>query len=232
MVMEDVMTKIEQYWDRRSDGFDLEHDTEDLGRWAETLRRLLGPDRGKSVLDLGTGTGFLANMTAAAGYPTVGVDVSKKMLEHAVRHAAQRGVPAVYMEGNVQKLPFLDGTFDALVNARLIWTVVEPDLCLREWFRVLKPGGALFCLNRMQPGVGLTLGQSNIYEDDEVNDRLTCKGADMEKLSGLLLRNGFTDVKITELPGLTRPEFDLEPWFVLSGGKSEEPAGESGSGTA
>lgn len=230
--MEDVIAKIATYWDKRSEGFDLEHDTEDLGRWADTLRKLLGPDRGKSVLDLGTGTGFLANMTAAEGYPTVGADVSKKMLERAVRHAAARHVPAVYMEADVRRLPFMDGTFDAVVNARLIWTVVEPDLCLREWFRVLKPGGALFCFNRMRPGAGLTLGQSNIYEDDEVNRRLTCKGADMEKLSALLLRNGFTDVKITELPGLTRPEFDLEPWFVLSGGKSGEPARVGGSGSA
>lgn len=231
MTVGNVITKIERYWDKRSNGFDQEHDTEDIGAWSETLRKLLGPDLKKNVLDLGTGTGFLAKMTAEIGYPTIGIDVSKKMLERAVEHSGRNHIPAFYMEGNVQHLPFMDKSTDYIVNARLIWTVVEPDACVREWLRILKPGGKLFCFNRMRPGVGLTLGQTNIYEDDEVNECLTCKGAKMENLSDLLLRNGFANVKIMELPGLTRPEFDLEPWFALMGCKAETPADDDGSGS-
>lgn len=214
-----VIKKIGDYWDERSSVFDKEHDTEDIIAWIHSLEKLLGTDKNKSVLDLGTGTGFLANMTAKLGYSTIGVDISKEMMSYAVRHAKVMAANAVYMEGSALDLPFMNNTVDFIINARLIWTIIEPDVSIKEWLRVIKPGGKIFCFNRMQEGVGLTSTKVNIYEDEEVDQHLQVKGARMDELTDLLERNGLVDVKIEKLPGLTRPGYDYEPWFVLMGTK-------------
>lgn len=217
-----VIKKIEAYWDKRSDSFDADHDTEDLQEWMDALATLLGPDHNKNVLDLGTGTGFLANMTAKLKYSTIGIDISKEMMNLAVKHAKTVGSDAIFMEGSVLSLPFMDNTIDFIINSRLIWTLVEPDRAIKEWLRILKPGGKMMCFNRMKEGVGLSSGKVNIYEDEEVDNQLAIKEARMEELQDLLERNGLIDVKIQKLTGLTRPGYDYDPWFVLMGTKCNE----------
>jgi ubiquinone/menaquinone biosynthesis C-methylase UbiE len=214
-----VVKKIEVYWDKSSFTFDEEHDTEDIDAWMHSLKNLLGTDINKSILDLGTGTGFLANMTAKLGYSTIGIDVSKEMLKYAVNHAEMNSTNAVFMDGNVLMLPFMDNTADYIINSRLIWTLVKPDATIKEWRRILKPGGKIFCFNRMKEGLGLTANKTSVYEDDAVEAQLPIRGARMEELIALLERNGLIDVKLEKLQGLTRPGFDYEPWFVLMGTK-------------
>ena len=74
---------IAKYWDERSQYFDEEHNTEDLSLWSQELMKLLKEDNGdvKKILDIGTGTGFLALLLAGNGYDVTGVDISKEMME-------------------------------------------------------------------------------------------------------------------------------------------------------
>ncbi len=216
-----IIKAIGDYWDKQSSTFDKEHDTEDISAWMNTLEALLGNDKRKNVLDLGTGTGFLSNMTARLGYPTVGMDLSKEMMRYGVRHAAACGSGAMYMVGNALELPLMDNTVDSIVNARLIWTLISPDEMITEWFRVLKPGGSIYCFNRMEDGVGLKSSTSKpfMYDAADVDAGLVVKDASMQELTDLLLRNGFEDAEIRRLPGLTRPKFDYQTWHVLIGKK-------------
>ncbi len=216
-----IIKAIGDYWDKQSSTFDKEHDTENIPAWMNILETLLGSDKSKNVLDLGTGTGFLANMTAKLGYPTVGMDLSQEMMRYGVRHAAASGSSAIYMVGNALDLPLMENTVDSIVNARLIWTLISPDEMISEWFRVLKPGGTIFCFNRMEDGVGLKSSSDKpfIYDAADVDAGLVVKNASMQELTDLLLRNGFEDVEIRKLPGLTRPEFDYQTWHVLIGKK-------------
>lgn len=219
--MKDVFKVICDYWDQRSVDFDKDHDTEDTDAWKRVLRRLLGDEKTRNVVDLGTGTGFLANLTACLGYPTVGIDLSEEMMRYGVRHAAMVGSSAMYMHGNALHLPFMDNTVDNIVNARLLWTIVNPDEMLSEWFRVLRPDGRIFCFNRMAEGIGLRTSKENgfIYGDEEVDSALAVKNASMQELIDLAERCGYVDVCIEPLPGLTREGFDYEPWYVLTGKK-------------
>jgi ubiquinone/menaquinone biosynthesis C-methylase UbiE len=216
-----IIKAIGDYWDRQSSTFDREHDTEDIPAWMDMLEDLLGSDKSKNVLDLGTGTGFLANMTAKLGYPSVGMDLSKEMMRYGVRHAAACGSGAMYMVGNALELPLMENTVDSIVNARLIWTLISPDEMITEWFRVLKPGGSIYCFNRMEDGVGLKSSSDRpfIYDAADVDEGLVVKNASMQELTDLLTRNGFEEVEIRKLPGLTRPEFDYQTWHVLIGKK-------------
>jgi ubiquinone/menaquinone biosynthesis C-methylase UbiE len=76
----EAVEKIIKYWDDYAPEFDQAHATENLDNWREVLRTLIGEGK-KSVLDLGTGTGFLAKMAAELGYNSTGVDLSQKMMD-------------------------------------------------------------------------------------------------------------------------------------------------------
>ena len=221
MNAKEAVEKIGGYWDSRAFSFDEAHDTENLEAWKQALSALLGWDRNKNVLDLGTGTGFLANMTAEMGYPTVGMDISEGMMRYGVRHADRRNAAVMYMTGSALELPCMDNTVDRIINARLIWTLVEPETALKEWLRVLRPGGKVFCFNRMEEGVGLTTGKHGdfAYNNEEIDGMLSIKSASMDALIQMMEECGFEDVGIRKLPGLTREGYDYDPWFVWYGTK-------------
>lgn len=225
METEKIIRKIEEYWDKRSATFDDEHDTERLDVWKEFLVELLGDDRRKTVIDVGTGTGFLANMISELGFLSIGVDISEGMMSCGVRHADEKGLNTVFMRGNALNLPFMDGTADYIVNARLLWTLVEPEKAVREWNRVLKPGGKAFSFHRMKENVGMD-AYKGYYDHPEVDDALTMDGAKIEALISLMENSGYEDVKIIKLPETAKDETVkaeewYEPWFALCGTKPE-----------
>ena len=227
METKEIIEKIGKHWDDYSENFDSEHDTENKDVWKAFLEEILGPDKCKSVLDLGTGTGFLANMTAELGYPSIGLDISEKMMALGVEHAKEQEVNTVFMKGSALDLPFVDNTVDYIVNARLIWTLVEPETAMAEWARVLKPGGRAFCFNRMEENVGMTVFKADYYQNEAVDGALKIVGARNEELIALMENNGYKDVKIMKLPETAKNDEVrnaewYQPWFVLCGTKTED----------
>jgi SAM-dependent methyltransferase len=97
---------------------------------------------GSSVLDVGTGTGLVAQIARGAVGPSglvVGVDPSTRMLAMAVdRGRLDRAIAAL-----TPGLPFPAHIFDAVVANLVISHVTELDLRLRDMVRVLRPGGRL-----------------------------------------------------------------------------------------
>ncbi len=209
--------KIAQYWDDRASTFDADHDTEDKDAWRSVLSCLLGFNRSKNVLDIGVGSGFIANMTSGLGFPSVGVDISTGMMEYGVRHAEEDGVGTFFLEVHETNLPFMSASVDNIVNCRLIWTMIASDEMLAEWMRVLRPGGQVLCFNRLDPVEGLKSldGKRFDYGDDEVREALDVDQSTTAELIDLFVRNGYEDVHVEHLPGLTRPGFDYQDWYVL-----------------
>jgi ubiquinone/menaquinone biosynthesis C-methylase UbiE len=101
---------------------------------------------GDKVLDVGCGTGnltFTAKATTGASGAVYGIDASPEMIEVARKKAKQAGADVVFDVGLVEKIPFPDTTFDAVIN-RLVVHHLPDDLkrkAFAEIFRVLKPGG-------------------------------------------------------------------------------------------
>jgi len=88
---------------------------------AQRLAALGIPDGGK-VLDVGTGTGFVAIEVAKAlrerGVRVVGLDLSPAMLSLAAENAQRAGLngAVVWREGNAYAMPFADGEFDTVIS--------------------------------------------------------------------------------------------------------------------
>jgi len=97
------------------------------------------PDR---ILDIGCGTGLLTARLALErpGATVVGCDFSFGMLEQA---AASRAAPAWWVQGDAMRLPFADSSFGAVACTESFHWYPDQAAALREFFRVLRPGGRL-----------------------------------------------------------------------------------------
>lgn len=107
---------------------------------AETQDRViaefLAPVEGRSVLDVGTGTGRAALGLARRGARVTGVDASEEMLRVARARAAHEGVGAVFEPGDAHKLAYPDRAFSAAVSLRVLMHTPDWRTCLRELCRV------------------------------------------------------------------------------------------------
>jgi SAM-dependent methyltransferase len=103
----------------------------------------LDPRPGERWLDLGTGTGALAERAAAVGARVVGIDMAPPMVMTARRRAADAGLRVAYEVGDVEDLPHPDESFD--VVASNVGAVFSPDhpAVAGELARVCRRGGRL-----------------------------------------------------------------------------------------
>jgi ubiquinone/menaquinone biosynthesis C-methylase UbiE len=89
------------------------------------------------VLDAGCGTGETAAKLLEQGYEARGMDISESMVSHAcARLGADR-----FRVGDLERIPFPDSEFDAVVCLGVIEYLERDEGALREIARVLRPGG-------------------------------------------------------------------------------------------
>jgi arsenite methyltransferase len=102
---------------------------------------------GECVLDLGSGAGtdslIAVQMVGAQGHVT-GIDMTPEMLSKARAAAAQMDVTNVeFVEGEAERLPFPDASFDVVISNGVIDLIPDKDAVFAELFRVLAPGGRI-----------------------------------------------------------------------------------------
>jgi len=99
---------------------------------AAVLLAGLGDARGRTLLDVGSGTGALSAEFAGAAWNVTGCEPESTMREIALRE--HTGIPVV--DGALPKLPFPDGAFDAVVANFVLNHVPDPRMAARELSRV------------------------------------------------------------------------------------------------
>lgn len=151
-----------EMFDRIADRYDLLNRIISLGidqGWRRRTVRSLGLREGMRSLDLATGTGDLAIMTArmCPGVEVIGIDPSRGMLAIGEQKVARAGLAErVRLEvGDAQALSLERDSVDAITIAFGIRNVPDRLLALREMARVTRPGGVVALLELGEPRSGI-----------------------------------------------------------------------------
>jgi ubiquinone/menaquinone biosynthesis C-methylase UbiE len=145
----EIKTGIQRYWHERSATYDRypachSDEAEKLAYQRVLKMRLNG--NSLNILDVGTGTGFMALILAKLGYRVTGLDFAEGMIARAQKVADQEGQRVAFQVGDAGHLPFPDASFDVVICRYLLWTLPDPQQVLQEWVRVIKPGGKIIAI--------------------------------------------------------------------------------------
>jgi SAM-dependent methyltransferase len=122
-------------FERIADRYDETRGGEERGRHAAAiLHGVL--DLGPLTLEVGVGTGLVADALAEMGHRVVGVDLSPGMAARAVERVGARVAVA-----DARRLPVRNGLFDQTYSVWVLHLVGDFPAVLREVARVLRPGG-------------------------------------------------------------------------------------------
>lgn len=98
----------------------------------------------EQVLDAGSGTGHTALNFAPHVAQVIAIDLAESMLAQGRALATERGIDnIIFRQGDVEALPFADGGFDLVTTRYSAHHWPDPLAALREFRRVLRPGGKL-----------------------------------------------------------------------------------------
>jgi SAM-dependent methyltransferase len=120
------------------------------GRWIgdveyDLVHRLLRPEHGDSILDVGCGTGYFTQRFARAGHSVTGLDPDLDWLSFAEVNATPG---ERYVGGRAEHLPFGDRSFDYTISIAALCFTADPTPGIAEIVRVTRHRFAIGLLNR------------------------------------------------------------------------------------
>jgi len=136
--------QIRLVYHRLAPGYDREQWVAESLLLRRLRRRLLGRARGR-VLEVGIGTGMNLSHYATS-CPVTGIDLSRPMLERALRRAYRAGRQLNVEVMDAETLAFPDQSFDTVVSTLTLCTTPEPARLLREMTRVCRDSGRVLLL--------------------------------------------------------------------------------------
>ncbi len=148
--LDKLPTDVARMFDGVAARYDLTNDVLSLGQdrlWRRATVRAVGARPGDTVLDIAAGTGTSSEPFADAGVDVVPADFSMGMLHVGKRRRPDLGFTAA----DALRLPFADGSFDAVTMCFGLRNVSDPLGALLELHRVTRPGGRLLVCEFSQP---------------------------------------------------------------------------------
>src|SRR6476469_3193792 len=155
------------------------------------LSKHLAP--GMNVLELGCGTGYFTRELARSGAEIVAIVVSPELVEIAKSNCSAPNI--CYEIQNAYELSYRDDVFDSVVGSSVLHHL-EVEAALREIFRVLKPGGAIYFTepNMLNPQIAV---QKNVpWVKRKLGDSPDETAFFRWPLWRLLEETGFRDIRI------------------------------------
>jgi ubiquinone/menaquinone biosynthesis C-methylase UbiE len=199
----------------------------------EMLNRLLAlaqPQAGDLVLDVGTGTGWLAIRSALeTGMQVVGVDITPEMLTQAALNAEKVGVRerVHFVPASAMSLPYPEAAFHVVLSSlALHHTAVRQSLA--EMVRVLRPGGRLAIADMAAPStwrsapiswlIGLLVKASRLLGNPRARAEIEAfqQTYTVPEWRGLLTAQGLEKVQVM---AILRPGQRFYPGVVFASGE-------------
>ncbi|MGH9444494.1 MAG: class I SAM-dependent methyltransferase [Terriglobia bacterium] len=227
----DVQNGITTFWSTVAPSYDsfpgnvpglesAEHEA-----WVRAMERLL-PPQPADVLDVGTGTGFVALIASRLGHRAIGLDLSTAMLAEARAQADQRGLKATFRIGDAVAPSLDEASLDAIVCRHFLWTLREPEVALGNWRRLLRPNGRVvvidgfwFAQSKPEPEKGADLFER--YYTNRTREALPAmRWESVEPVAKLLVTAGFSEVTVSDLADIHRLAQNPpspQPWYVVTG---------------
>jgi SAM-dependent methyltransferase len=97
---------------------------------------------GTALLDVGCGAGGALSLAADRGAVVTGLDATAALLAHA----RSRVPDADLTQGELESLPYADGSFDAVTSFNAFQFAGRPEVAVGEARRVVRPGGRVLAL--------------------------------------------------------------------------------------
>jgi len=197
----------------------------EYGAWVDAVRELL-PPAPADVLDIATGTGFVALIAAGLGHRVTGIDLSPAMLREAEAEARRRDLAVSFALSDAVEPDFPAESFDAIINRHFIWTLREPLQAFRRWLRLLRPGGRVVAIDGFwfaQPSEdGAADEGPNLFDQHYTPETRAALPAmqlsTVEPVAALLAEAGFASVTVGDLAAVHAVAEDppsTRPWYVL-----------------
>ena len=194
-----------------------------LRRMEDHLFDSLKLQPGAEVLDAGCGVGHVAMHMARKGLRVQGIDVVNNHLRWAQQEIRAQGFEQAvtvrlmdyhHLDG------FADGTFDGVYTMETLVHATDPEKVLREFFRVVKPGGSIALYEYDHPDVDAApqnFPKDLIQSMERINSRASMPSNQCFSegvLQRMLEKQGFQDVVVKDLSENMRPMMRL---FFLVG---------------
>lgn len=176
----------------------------------QTIARM-GLKPGDRVLDLGCGAGWATRLLAMAVEGgqgmAVGQDISDEMIARA-RAASRELENVLFVNAPADEIPWRDEYFEHVLSIESFYYYPDQEAVLRELYRVLVPGGALFLL--------LNLYKENPYSLRWIDRiKVPVHARSEAEYEQMLCAQGFTGIEIAHIPDLTAiPEDYSGGWFA------------------
>lgn len=137
-------------FDETAAKYDLMNDVMSLGQtrlWRRAVVEAIDPQPGERILDIAAGPGSSSLPLRRAGAQVASADFSLGMLRQGLVQSPELDFTAA----DATRLPFADASFDVVTMSFGFRNVVEPEVALREFLRVARPGGRLLICEFSQP---------------------------------------------------------------------------------
>jgi ubiquinone/menaquinone biosynthesis C-methylase UbiE len=198
--------ELNRYHKHITDTYDERSVNHDNSEWhrATALKLVedMPPRAGSTVLDIGTGTGFIAfhvaDLVGEKGN-VIGVDLSEGMLSQARSKLQSNHAKNIqFLSGDMEQLDLPENSIDHMYCASAFFCVLNPLDTLRHWRRLLRPNGSLAFHALPATSYFWVSIARDVLSDHGIDYLLNTPTATIEKTRTLLKNAGFKKVDIRE----------------------------------